>query len=157
MTDESTKFDDEVRSASAQKTSRGWLFLVAILAAAALVAAIVVISFDKRTYYFTVAEAAPQLVDLRGQRFRLKGMVEQDSHLIREGTLDQHRFTLTESGAQIVVDYQGPLPDTFTDESDRTEVVAVGTLRDDGIFEAEEVSAKCPSRYEGGAPTAESQ
>ena len=37
------------------------------------------------------------------------------------------------------------MPDTFKDDA---EVVVAGTLSEKGVFEAHEVIAKCPSKYE---------
>jgi cytochrome c-type biogenesis protein CcmE len=131
---------------------RPWLFLIAALIAASAFIFIAINSFDQQVYYFTVEEAAAAPNEVGNEQFRLKGNVEPGSHMIREGTLDEHRFVLEENGASMAVSFKGPLPDTFTDEA---EVVALGAMNDEGVFVAEEVSAKCPSRYEGGAPTAE--
>ena len=43
------------------------------------------------------------------------------------------------------VSFTGQPPDTFKDEA---EVVAHGQLRSDGGFDANQVIAKCPSKYE---------
>lgn len=131
---------------------RGWVFVLGMLAAAAVVAWIAISSFDSQIYYYTVAEAAPRTQDLEGSLFRLKGNVRPGSHMVREGTLDDHRFTLVDGVNAMTVVYDGPMPDTFSDDA---EVVALGRINADGVFEASEITAKCPSRYEGNAPTAE--
>ena len=43
------------------------------------------------------------------------------------------------------VEYDGTLPDTFTDD---TEVVVQGRFGEDGVFKADELFTKCGSRYE---------
>lgn len=131
---------------------RGWIFVLGMLAAAAVVAWVAISSFDSQIYYYTVAEAAPRAEALGESTFRLKGNVRPGSHMVREGTLDIHRFTLVEGTSAMTVSYDGPLPDTFSDDA---EVVALGRVNDEGIFVASEITAKCPSRYEGNAPTAE--
>lgn len=147
----------ELEAAAAASSAKGagkqgWIFVLGMLAAAAVVAWIAISSFDSQIYYYTVAEAAPRAETLQGDQFRLKGNVRPGSHLVREGTLDDHRFTLVEGTSAMTVVYDGPLPDTFSDDA---EVVALGRVNEDGIFVASEITAKCPSRYEGNAPTAE--
>lgn len=144
----------DAASASGAKAAgrRGWIFVVGILAAVAVVGWVAISSFDSQIYYYTVAEASPQASSLEGRTFRLKGDVRPDSHFVREGTLDKHRFTLVDGTTAMTVIYDGPLPDTFSDDA---EVVALGNINADGEFIATEITAKCPSRYEGGAPTAE--
>lgn len=136
---------------SDEKNSRPWLFLTAALVAAAAFIFVAINSFDQQIYYFTVSEATAAPDQVADQQFRLKGNVEPASHLIREGTLDEHRFVLLDKGESMSVHYRGPLPDTFDDNA---EVVALGAVNGDGVFVAESITAKCPSRYEGDAPTA---
>lgn len=140
------------RSAEKGAGRQGWLFVLGMLAAAAVVAWIAISSFDQQIYYYTVAEAAPQVEEIGNRQFRLKGNVRPGSHLVREGTLDDHRFTLVEGTSSLDVVYMGPMPDTFSDDA---EVVALGRFNDNGVFVATEITAKCPSRYEGNAPTAQ--
>ena len=130
---------------------RSWVFVLSILAGALLLAWVAISSFDQQVYYYTVSEAAPQLDELQGRAFRLKGNVLPGTHLIREGTLDDHRFVLVDGASTMTVSFRGPLPDTFDDNA---EVVALGRLDEQNVFVAEEISAKCPSRYEADAPTA---
>jgi cytochrome c-type biogenesis protein CcmE len=86
-----------------------------------------------------------------GRDMKVHGWVLPGS--IKEQIVDQemHRsFVLQHSGKKIYVTHIGPKPDTFRDQS---EVVASGTvvLQPDGTyqFEAAELMAKCPSKYEG--------
>lgn len=63
-----------------------------------------------------------------------------------------HRF-LVEDAEQtdvtIPVEYEGDLPDTFTDDPKMlVEAVLEGRFRDDGVFAATTVLTKCGSRYE---------
>ena len=56
-------------------------------------------------------------------------------------------FTVVDPKSQAVlpVDFTGIIPDTFVDDAD---VVVEGKRRDDGVFEATTLLAKCPSKYE---------
>jgi cytochrome c-type biogenesis protein CcmE len=129
-------------------------FLVAALVAVAAVVALTVSSFDDQIYYFTVAEATAQYDDIEATEFRIKGNVVAESHEIDAIDLNLHTFGLQADGEEIAITFVGPLPDTFADNA---EVIALGRLTAPGRFEAVEVIAKCPSRYEEGAPTAEEQ
>jgi len=56
-------------------------------------------------------------------------------------------FVLTEQGRDLPVSYVGrdPLPDTFKDGA---QALVEGNLKPDNHFEAEQVQAKCASKYE---------
>jgi cytochrome c-type biogenesis protein CcmE len=60
-------------------------------------------------------------------------------------------FVLVEENQKLAVSYVGtdPLPDTFKDDS---QALVEGRLGSDGKFTAEQVQAKCASKYEV-APT----
>lgn len=51
--------------------------------------------------------------------------------------------------AVLPVEYQGIVPDTFRDCAG---VTVRGSLRPDGVFIADEIVAKCPSKYEAATP-----
>ena len=136
--------------------SRGGLsnvrFLVGALVAVAAIIVLTVSSFNEQVYYFTVAEAADRYPGIQNTEFRIKGNVVPQSHHRPGDELNEHLFALTADGEQIEVRFVGPLPDTFADNA---EVIALGAMTSADRFEAVEVVAKCPSRYEEGAPTAE--
>ena len=54
------------------------------------------------------------------------------------------RFTVSEEGESLPVVYQGVVPDSFKVGSD---VVVEGQLSSDGIFQANTLMPKCPSKY----------
>ena len=126
-------------------------FLLAALVAVAGIAFVAFSAFDSEQYYLTVPEARAQYVELGDSEFRLKGVVLPDSHMLRDGSLDEHLFVLEHDEETLEVIFAGALPDTFADEA---EVVATGRFVSPTRFEAHDVVAKCPSRYEGEAPTA---
>ena len=101
-------------------------------------------------YYKMVDELMVSPDDWSGKTLKVHGWVEAGS--IDERIEDQQTkrtFTLENKGKRIVVHHTGPKPDTFKDKS---EVVAEGRLVErDGVYylEAEELMAKCPSKYEG--------
>lgn len=85
-----------------------------------------------------------------GKTLRVHGYVEAGS--IKEeivGQLATRTFVLTREGKRVRVYSEGPKPDTFRDQS---EVVATGVWSEengDYVLRAHELSAKCPSKYQG--------
>jgi cytochrome c-type biogenesis protein CcmE len=52
------------------------------------------------------------------------------------------------ANSTVTVRYTGVVPDTFKDDA---EVIVTGTLGSDGVFQASDLLAKCPSKYEAEA------
>jgi cytochrome c-type biogenesis protein CcmE len=75
---------------------------------------------------------------------RVSGNVRNGSISHVPGGVD---FVLTEQGKDLAVSYLGrdPLPDTFKDGA---QALVEGKLRPDNRFVAEQVQAKCASKYE---------
>lgn len=111
---------------------------------------IVVSSRGDVQYYKMVDELMAEPQGWAGKTLKVHGWVEAGS--IDERIEDQQTkrtFVLENKGQRIRVQHHGPKPDTFKDKS---EVVAEGRLVEkDGayVLEAEELMAKCPSKYEG--------
>jgi cytochrome c-type biogenesis protein CcmE len=105
---------------------------------------------ESKTYYHTIKELqALQGADL-AHRIRVSGTVAPGSIHKYTGRVD---FVLEEEGKTLPVSYVGsdPLPDTFIDKS---QALVEGRPASDGRFVAEQVQAKCASKYEaspGGA------
>lgn len=129
--------------------SIGWL--VAILIGVGVVGYMLFDGFKSETYFYEVDQAVAQGPDLRGQTVRVKGIVEPGSVVGEKGKLGT-TFRIAEKGKSLAVTYDGALPDTF---EEGMEVVAEGTVNDEYVLRADEVLVKCPSRYEGEAPTVE--
>src|SRR5260370_40530418 len=92
------------------------------------------------------------------KRLRVSGFVQPGSiHQI--GT--NADFVMEENGETLKVSYKGsePPPDTFKDNA---QALAMGRLGRDGVFHANELQAKCASKYAtqpgaGAQPAADSQ
>ncbi|HVN08217.1 MAG TPA: cytochrome c maturation protein CcmE [Patescibacteria group bacterium] len=99
---------------------------------------------ESKTYYHTISE----LDGLHGaslhQRMRVSGNVQAGSIQHLPGRID---FVLEEQGRSLPVSYVGsdPLPDTFKDGA---QALVEGHRMPDGRFVAEQVQAKCASKYE---------
>ncbi|MFH1646996.1 MAG: cytochrome c maturation protein CcmE [Chloroflexota bacterium] len=94
-------------------------------------------------YYYTVSEAAAPGNSVYGENLRINGKVAAGSIESDISTLT-FKFFITEGGASLPVVYQGVVPDNFKDDS---EVVVEGYLDQSGVFQADTILAKCPSKY----------
>lgn len=79
-----------------------------------------------------------------GRTVRIEGLVSPASIENRPGT-DEFRFRVNRNHVEVQVHYRGIVPDTFNDCAG---VTVRGTLQANGRFEADEIVAKCPSKYE---------
>jgi cytochrome c-type biogenesis protein CcmE len=70
--------------------------------------------------------------------------------LVRRESPCEYRFRLKKNGSEIAVNYaQCMVPDTFRDVPEMdVDVTATGKLAADGHFQASEIMAKCPSKYD---------
>ena len=99
---------------------------------------------DSKTYYVTVKELKAAKDENAGRRLRVGGNVAPGT-IKRDGK--RVEFMLIEEGNTIPVVYTGtsPLPDTFVDNS---QALADGKMNSAGVFEANQIQAKCASKYE---------
>jgi cytochrome c-type biogenesis protein CcmE len=113
---------------------------------------LVLTSFRSSVVYSKgVDELLAEADRLRGRSVRVEGMLVKGS-LQRRDDPCEYRFLLERNGAQVPVEYpQCSVPDTFRDlPYTDVMVTAEGRLAKNGRFEATQIMAKCPSKYEGG-------
>lgn len=125
----------------------GWLLVIAL--AVGFVCYILFDGMKSETYFYEVDKAVAQGSALVGKTIRIKGKVEEGSVVGEAGQLER-TFSIAERGKSLRVRYTKALPDTF---KEGMEVVAQGKVDHHYVMQADEVLVKCPSRYEGGAPT----
>ena len=121
--------------------------------AAVLVAAFSALLFttlqDNLQYYKYVDEVAAAPHEWQGKTLQVHGYVVPGS--VR-GTSDRlnWKFDLQRNGKVISATYRGVTPDTFKDDA---EVVLTGQFHENGEgFNATDMTAKCPSKYEEAPP-----
>ena len=102
---------------------------------------------DSMVYYITVDELLEDVPDIYGQKIRVSGTVVHGS--IKNDLDDSLRFTIADGRGEIDVEYDGIIPDIFTDG---VEAVVEGKLSGDNVFEADLLLAKCPTKYESEEP-----
>ena len=95
------------------------------------------------SYYYTVSEFVAKEDSIRDASVRVNGQVVTDSIEREDGGL-KLSFTVTEGGEDLQVVYEGVVPDAFADNVD---VVVEGRLNPDGVFMADSILTKCPSKY----------
>ena len=134
-------------------TAKQFKFGLGILVVASCVVLLIVSGFQETSmYYFTVTELEARETEFVGQKIKLAGKVVPGSIQRDDSSLDL-RFMIwepvegraNEDLTQRPIRYAGIVPDTFRDESD---VILEGETTSDGVFQAEHLLAKCPSKYE---------
>ena len=119
-----------------------------LVAATVLVLAVGFLVFNamgsSMAYYQTIGELRESGKDVTGDRIRVGGDVVPGS-IERVGLDDEIRFTVTDGEQTMDMVYSEVVPDIFKDD---VEVVAEGYVRPDGVFQAETLLTKCPSRFE---------
>jgi len=115
---------------------------------------------ESKSYYVTIKELHTmrdkQGDDVYKKNLRVAGNVEPGSIKMSGPHAD---FMLVENGETLHVIYKGsePPPDTFKDNA---QALAMGVYKRDGVFYANELQAKCASKYapqqqQPGAPAAQ--
>jgi cytochrome c-type biogenesis protein CcmE len=101
-----------------------------------------------KTYYVTIQELHKLGNQAASRRVRVGGDVEANSIVRTSGVV---KFNLVQAAPNeqpmvLAVVYEGrdPLPDTFRDGA---QALAGGRLDSAGVFHAQEVQAKCASKY----------
>jgi cytochrome c-type biogenesis protein CcmE len=95
------------------------------------------------TYYYTVGELLSLEAPVTGETIKVNGNVQPGS-LRQETGSRLSTFAITEGDSVMPVRYEGIIPDTFEEGKD---VVVEGILTGTGVFEAETIILKCPSKY----------
>ncbi len=98
---------------------------------------------DSMVYYITVDELLEDVPDIYGQKVRVSGTVVDGS--IQNELDDSLRFTIEAGEGRLDVEYDGIIPDIFTDG---VEAVVEGKFSRNNVFEADLLLAKCPTKYE---------
>ena len=104
---------------------------------------------ESKAYFKTVPELAAMGKEAMGKRIKVAGDVKKGT-LHRSPHLTTFELELDGKTQRVAYTGKAVLPDTFKEGA---KVVADGRLRDDGVFEAKQIQAKCASKYESGYPT----
>jgi len=145
----------------------GGLFIIAVI--------VLIISATRTTaeFFLTVEELISSQEDLQSQNIRVSGAVLGDSiqfdpetgllhftiaHIPAddeltnvEGELSRvlHQAVIDPDNPRLAVVYEGAKPDMLRDEA---QAIITGHLNSEGVFIAQELLLKCPSKYEEALP-----
>lgn len=158
---------------STQKTSQRKFIIGGLIILAAVVYLIVTSTVAGAQYFYTVDELIARGPDAVGQPARLTGAVlgsdiqynpetlrltftivqlPADQDLVNEaGGLAEalHEAVIDESRSRLQVVYVGVKPDLLRNEA---QAIVTGELGEDGVFYANELLLRCPTRYEEALP-----
>jgi cytochrome c-type biogenesis protein CcmE len=125
-----------------------WWVLVAVVAAC-LGYLLISVTGATAEYYLTIPELHRHPT---AARVRVLGTVQDG--IVRSVDGREVRFEMTGGGQTVPVVYRGTLPDIF---KPGVQVVADGHLTSNGVFQADQLETKCPSRFSSasarGMPT----
>lgn len=122
---------------------RRMLFIGLVLGGVIVSAALALRAFQENLMYFFSPTQVAEGEAPEARRFRLGGMVLEDSVEREDGSLTVS-FVVTDYANNVPVEYTGVLPDLFQEGKG---VVAHGTIDAAGRFTAEEVLAKHDEDY----------
>ncbi len=123
-----------------------------VIGSVVIVLAVIVLAIqgmkEDTTMSYSKSVSEVQLLGPRAQALTLKVNGDLKKGSIVRNNLDLD-FIITEGDSELKIHYIGkdPIPDTFNNDMD-AEVIVSGSLKDDGIFHAERIQAKCASKYE---------
>ncbi|MDP6626068.1 MAG: cytochrome c maturation protein CcmE [Nitrospinota bacterium] len=95
-------------------------------------------------YFFTVSELIDKKETLFDEGVRVNGTVVPGS-IDKDGSNLKVNFKITDSKKNLLVHYEGIIPDMFKDDID---VVVEGTVDQNGKLHANTLLTACPSKYE---------
>ncbi len=146
----------------------------ALLIVAAIIYLIITSTQANAQYYYTVNELQQKADQLQGKQVRISGAVIGDSiqydpetlnlmfdivhisgdndEIEKQGGLAMvlHDAVNNPNLKRMKVVHNGPQPDLLQNEA---QAILTGTLDEDGVFHADELLLKCPSRYEEELPS----
>ena len=153
---------------------RGKFIVGGLLILAAVVYLIISSTKANAEYFMTVNELQAKGNSLVGQNIRISGAVAGDTIQFNPNTNDLsfeianvpgdnatiaaqgglakvlHDAVIDPSRSRLMVVYNGPKPDLLRDEA---QAIITGHLGADGIFQAEELLLKCPTKYQEAVPS----
>lgn len=157
----------------AGSTSRAKFMIGGLLIVAAVVYLIISSTQASAQYFLTVDEAVARSDEVIGRDLRVSGAVVGESvqydpdtltlefivahvpgdnkEIEAQGGLAEalHAAVMDPDRSRIPVVYNGPKPDLLRHEA---QAIMTGRLGEDGVFYADELLLKCPTRYEEAVP-----
>jgi cytochrome c-type biogenesis protein CcmE len=137
-----------------QVTPSGWFgmkpkFLIgSAIIVGALLFLVVAGTLSSAQYYLSVEELYAKEPQMNDRQVRVTGAVVRDS-IVYDSSQLHLTFSLADDHAAksktLKVEYFGPKPDLMLDEAT---AIVEGELGQDGVFRADDLLLKCPTKYE---------
>lgn len=109
----------------------------------AVIAALFAVGYTMFTRSVVYYQTPTEVLSMQGEEVRLSGAVV-DGSIGVDASTGTVTFEVADDQTTIPVEYHGTAPDTLRDEG---EAVVEGTLGSDGVFQADVLIAKCPSKF----------
>jgi cytochrome c-type biogenesis protein CcmE len=127
-----------------------WSFVIAGLAVAGAILYLVIANTGATAeYYMTISELR-SCQTCRAQIVRVLGTVQANS-VVRQSGSQIIQFVIIDQKQTMPVTYTGVVPDIF---GAGIQVVVEGRLGSNGVFQAQTLLAKCPSKFTPATPNA---
>ncbi len=94
----------------------------------------------------TIADLVKDGSRYEGDYIMTQGLLDKDSVKWDADQLELRFEIYEEDGGSLQVFHEGIKPDNFSED---VIVLVEGFIKENGVFEAEKVQTKCPSKYEG--------
>jgi cytochrome c-type biogenesis protein CcmE len=165
---------EPVESPARSRSGARWKFWIGgLLIVAAVVYLIASSTSAAAQYYLTVDELNAEPAAVQGRDLKISGAVDGETIAYDPetltlrfaianvpGGLDEieqagglaaalHQAVSDPQAGRLMVEYVGPKPDLLRHEA---QAIVTGRLSDDGVFYADELLLKCPTRYEESVP-----
>lgn len=123
--------------------------LIGLIVVAVGVLALIPLTLEGSAVWATTVEQLMADDSLQGRRVRVEGTLVRGSLLKRDHPCE-YRFKLKKEASVVEIRYpQCVIPESLQDRPEAAVNVTVeGKLGEDRVFEATQVLAKCPSKYE---------
>ena len=133
------------------RTHRMWLLLASVVFVMVLGYLGFTAFQSASAYYLTVSELTAKGADAYDKNLRVNGTLVPTSIERDAGGTLMH-FSLTDGQDTINAVHDGVVPDLFFNE--HSEILLEGTYGPEGMFDAEAIIVKCPSKYQAMEDTA---
>ncbi|CAM3767710.1 cytochrome c maturation protein CcmE [Mesobacillus zeae] len=95
----------------------------------------------------TITDLSENAAKYQDDYIMTQGLLKKETVKWDADKLELHFDIYDESGKEIMpIFYKGVKPDNFSDD---VIIIVEGFIQKDGVFHAEKVQTKCPSKYEG--------
>ena len=126
-----------------------WSFIIAGIAIAGAILYLVLANTGKSAQYYMTVSELRACASCGTQTVRVAGVVAADG-LTRDNAHQIIHFVVKDDGGTLPVEYGGVVPDVF---KPGIQVVVEGRLSN-GLFKANSLLAKCPSKFQSATPSA---